>query len=145
MVSQEDLHVQKSVQWVTCGLPVCRSSFSPPSECWKKKSCIKPRLSVENKASHSHVLLMKQFRSGLSVGFCQVARAGSVLINNIRRPIQAYANGLGLETGRKDTKGLALTFHMQSRARVSAAQPLDRKHQRFPQARRRIIAQKQAH
>lgn len=90
---------------------------------------------------------MKQFRSGHSVGFCQVAQAGSVLINNIGWSIQDYANGSGaqLETGRKETKGLALTFHMQSRVRVSAAGPLDRKHQRFPQAGCRIIAQKQAH
>lgn len=90
-------------------------------------------------------LLMKQFRSGHSVGFCQVAQAGSVLINNIARPIQGYANGRGaqLEAGRKDTK--VLTFHMQSHARVSTAGPLDRKHQRFPEAGCRIIAQKQAH
>lgn len=90
---------------------------------------------------------MKQFRSGHSVGFCQVAQAGSVLINNIGQSIQDYANGSAaqLEAGRKETKGLALTFHMQSHARVNAAGPLDRKHQRFPQAGCRIIAQKQAH
>lgn len=90
---------------------------------------------------------MKQFRSGHSVGFCQVAQAGSVLINNIGWSFQDYANGSGaqLEAGRKETKGLALTFHMQSHARVSAAGPLDRKHQHFPQAGCRIIAQKQAH
>lgn len=40
-------------------------------------------------------LLMKQFRSGHSVGFCQVAQAGSVLINNIGWSIQDYANGSG--------------------------------------------------
>lgn len=76
-----------------------------------------------------------------------MAQAGSVLINNIGWSIQDYANGSGaqLETGRKETKGLALTFHMQSRVRVSAAGPLDRKRQRFPQAGCRIIAQKQAH
>lgn len=90
---------------------------------------------------------MKQFRSGHSVGFCQVAQAGSVLINNIGRSFQDYANGSGaqLEAGRKETKGSALTFHMQSHARVSAVGPLDRKHQRFPEAGCRIIAQKQAH
>lgn len=76
-----------------------------------------------------------------------MAQAGSVLINNIGWSIQDYANGseAQLETGRKETKGLALTFHMQSRARVSAAGPLDRKRRRFPQAGCRIIAQKQAH
>lgn len=90
---------------------------------------------------------MKQFRSSHSVGFCQVAQAGSVLINNIGWSIHDYANGSGaqLEAGRKETKGSALTFHMQSHARVNAAGPLDRKHQRFPQAGRRIILQKQAH
>lgn len=50
-----------------------------------------------------------------------------------------------LEPGRKGTKGLVLTFHMQSHARVNAAGPLDRKHQRFPQSGCQIIAQKQAH
>lgn len=62
---------------------------------------------------------MKQFRSGHSVGFGQVAQAGSVLINNIGWSIQDYANGPGaqLEAGRKETKGSALTFHMQSHAR----------------------------
>lgn len=76
-----------------------------------------------------------------------MAQAGSVLINNFGWSFQYYANGAGaqLEAGRKETKGLALTFHMQSRARVSAAGPLDRKHQCFPQAGCRIIAKKQAH
>lgn len=79
---------------------------------------------------------MKQFRSGHSVGFCQVAQAGSVLINNIGQSIQDYVNGLAakLEAGRKETKGLVFTFLMQNHARVNAAGPLDRKHQRFPQA-----------
>lgn len=90
---------------------------------------------------------MKQFRSGHSVGFCQVAQAGSVLINNIGWSIQDYANGwrAQLEAERMETKGWVLTFHMQSHMRVSAAGPLDRKHQRFPKAGRQIIAQKQAH
>lgn len=87
---------------------------------------------------------MKQFRSGHSVGFGQVAQAGSVLINNTGWSIQSYANGK-LEAGRGETKGLALAFHMQSHARVSAVGPLDRKHRRFPQAGSHIIAQKQAH
>lgn len=39
---------------------------------------------------------MKQFRSSHSVGFCQVAQAGSVLINNIGRSIHNYANGSGV-------------------------------------------------
>ena len=38
---------------------------------------------------------MKQFRSSHSVGFCQVAQAGSVLINNIGWSIHDYANGSG--------------------------------------------------
>lgn len=92
-------------------------------------------------------LLMKQFRSGHSVGVCQVAQAGSVLINNIGWSIHGYANvwGAQLESGRIETKDLVLTFHMQSHMRVSAARPLDRKHQHFPEAARQIIAQKQAH
>lgn len=55
------------------------------------------------------------------------------------------AQGSQLEAERKETKGPALTFHMQNHARVSAAGPLDRKHQWFPEADRQIIAQKQAH
>lgn len=117
------------------------SLFSREQEREEEKWRIRPL--IPNGSS----LLMKQFRSGHSVGFCQVAQAGSVLINNIGWSFQDYANGSGaqLEAGRKETKGLALTFHMQSHARVSAAGPLDRKHHRFPQAGRRIIAQKQAH
>lgn len=90
---------------------------------------------------------MKQFRSGHSVGFCQVAQTGSVLINNIGWSIHSYANvwGAQLETGRIETKDLVLTFHMQSHMRVSAAGPLDRKHQHFPEAACQIIVQKQAH
>lgn len=49
----------------------------------------------------------------------------------------------GWEKG--DKRAPALGFHMQSRARVSAAGPLDRKRRRFPRAGRRIMAQKQAH
>lgn len=80
---------------------------------------------------------MKQFRLGHSVGFCQVAQAGSVLINNFGWSFQYYANSAGaqLEAGRKETKGLALTFHMQSHARVSAAGPLDRETPVFPSGR----------
>lgn len=80
--------------------------------------------------------------------------AGSVLINNIGRSFQTDANGARggtgaggeLEAERKgDKRAPALAFHMQSRARVSAAGPLDRKRRRFPRAGRRIMAQKQAH
>lgn len=76
-----------------------------------------------------------------------MAQAGSVLINNIGWSIHGYANvwGAQLETERKETIDLVLTFHMQSHMRVSAAGPLDRKHQYFPKAARQIIAQKQAH
>lgn len=40
------------------------------------------------------------------MGFCQVAQAGSVLINNIGWSIQDYANGRGaqLEAGEKRQK-----------------------------------------
>lgn len=55
------------------------------------------------------------------------------------------SRGAQLDAGRKETKGPVLTFHMQNHVRVSAAGPLDRKHQHFPEAGRRIIAQKQAH
>lgn len=81
--------------------------------------------------------------------------AGSVLINNIGRSFQTHANGVRgcrVDGGRRggawekgDKRVPALAFHMQSRARVSAAGPLDRKRRRFPRAGRRIMAQKQAH
>lgn len=76
-----------------------------------------------------------------------MTQAGSVLINNIGQSIQDYVNGPGssARAWEKGDKGLVLTFHMQSHARVNAAGPLDRKHQRFPQAGCRIIAQKQPH
>lgn len=45
--------------------------------------------------SNGFSLLMKHFRSGHSVGFCQVTQTGSVLINNIGQSIQDYVNGPG--------------------------------------------------
>lgn len=115
--------------------------FAKVQEGDEDKSRIQPL--IPNGSS----LLMKQFRSNHSVGFCQVAQTSTVLINNIGWSIHGYANvrGAQLETGRIETKDLVLTFNMQSHMRVSTAGPLDRKHQHFPEAARQIIAQKQAH
>lgn len=97
-----------SARPLTTGHPCSSCVLAAPLEM--PKNILFSSRAVENKIPNGSSLLMKQFRSGRSVGFRQVAQPGSVLINNIGRPIQDYANGLGQRRGERRQKACLLHF-----------------------------------